>query len=796
MNQGLHGTFDHSPNVMMEVKNLETYAIIGFDGSAIKGLKVHPDAVHVIYPMGNKVCIQDWKTKKMSFLSGHTNSVSTVAVSPKGTYVGSGQINHIGFKASAKVWDFKTRAMIGTHELHKVRVEALTFTSDERYMISLGGRDDGCVVLWDCVNGAATGTAAATKLTTGDAMTLTPLNLRSNSFVTGGDSNLRVWNIRAESKNLDVADVSLGKLRRSVRSIAISKDDSYGYAGTTTGDMIKFSINYPPDPMAYVMNIKPSLLGCLAKCGPFRKGKKPDAVCYSQGVEAILIMDDGCIIVGGGDGTIDILDEINWTGEFPKGKILDPCRPHFKALKTAKLDGCITSLEMMESPTKKGDKRLLLVGTRTSEIYAINMATFSPVLVVTCHRCAINDIAFPRGMSGVFATAGSGDVRVWCLETCQELLRIVVPNFVCSAVLFASDGKSIVTAWNDGNIRAFTPLTGRLVYCIFNTHNKGTSALDMTKDGRTLISGGCEGQVRVWDIKPEAQTLKKVLKEHKSPVSAIQVSPNDTEAVSAGTDGSAIIWDLVSLSRRQVMYANTLFMCICFEPLGCQLLTGGTDRRVAYWETGSGNLARELEASKVGAINGLDITQDGSLFVTGGNDQMVKLWKYQEGVYTHMGLGHAGAVTCCRFSPDARRVVSACAAGSVIVWRMPEQYLKQAPPSGRQAAPDPAPKTLEDELKLPLSEKPAQRAGGDRQHKIPSAPSKEEKIEAMDTSRSSVHSCCPCAATANSNTSSKKSTPKNTGSGKSCCRPPRPEDNLPTRTTSKEYVSSGGGDRK
>lgn len=42
------------------------------------------------------------------------------------------------------------------------------------------------------------------------------------------------------------------------------------------------------------------------------------------------------------------------------------------------------------------------------------------------------------------------------------------------------------------------------------------------------------------------------------------------------------------------MYANTLFMCVCFEPRGCQLLTGGTDRRVAYWEAGSGNLAREV----------------------------------------------------------------------------------------------------------------------------------------------------------------------------------------------------------
>ncbi|CAG4950283.1 unnamed protein product [Parnassius apollo] len=341
-------------------------------------------------------------------------------------------------------------------------------------------------------------------------------------------------------------------------------------------------------------------------------------------------------------------------------------------------------------------------------------------------------------MSGVFATAGAGSVRVWCVQSARELLRIVVPNFTCAAVLFSGDGKSIVSAWNDGNIRAFTPLTGRLMYCILNTHNKGTSALDMTSDGRTLISGGCEGQVRVWDIKPETQTLKKVLKEHKSPVSAIQVSPNDIEAVSAGTDGSCIIWDLMSLSRRQVLYANTLFMCACWEPRGCQLLTAGSDRRVAYWEAATGNLAREL-------------------------------WKYQEGIYTHAGLGHAGAVTCCRFSPDGRHIVSTCAAGGIVVWKVPEQYIqKEKPPSAVRKVVE-SPKSLKQELHLPLEKKTSPKTLHERQYKLPAAPSKVEKIEAMNTSRSSVHSCCPCDLTARSKDSN-KSTPKS-GTVK-CCRPP------------------------
>ena len=53
-----------------------------------------------MYPLGCKVVIQNWKTNKQVFLSGHTNAISAIAISPNGKYVASGQINHMGFKVS------------------------------------------------------------------------------------------------------------------------------------------------------------------------------------------------------------------------------------------------------------------------------------------------------------------------------------------------------------------------------------------------------------------------------------------------------------------------------------------------------------------------------------------------------------------------------------------------------------------------------------------------------------------------------------------------------------------------
>lgn len=101
--------------------------------------------------------------------------------------------------------------------------------------------------------------------------------------------------------------------------------------------------------------------------------------------------------------------------------------------------------------------------------------------------------------------------------------------------------------------------------------------------------------------------------------------------MSASTDGSCIIWDLARQCRRQILFAKTLFFCVRYFPTGVQILTGGSDRKVAYWEVLDGSLVRELEGSPTGSINTLDVSPNGNYFVTGGNDQIIKLWRYQEG---------------------------------------------------------------------------------------------------------------------------------------------------------------------
>ena len=66
-------------------------------------------------------------------------------------------------------------------------------------------------------------------------------------------------------------------------------------------------------------------------------------------------------------------------------------------------------------------------------------------------------------------------------------------------------------------------------------------------------------------------------------------------------------------------------MAVRYHPSDCQILTTGTNRKIAYWETYDGSLIRDFEGSTASGLNTLDITGDGNYIVTGGNDQMVKV---------------------------------------------------------------------------------------------------------------------------------------------------------------------------
>ena len=162
------------------------------------------------------------------------------------------------------------------------------------------------------------------------------------------------------------------------------------------------------------------------------------------------------------------------------------------------------------------------------------------------------------------------------------MLRIHVPNLECFCVGFMRDGKSIYSGWHDGKVRAFLPQSGKLLFCISDAHVNGVTAITSTSDCQRLITGGMNGEIRIWRINKQSQVMESSLKEHRGRVWSIQVNSLDDRAISASADGSCIIWDIKSYTRLACMFENTMFKQLVYHPSESQILTTGSDKKVSF----------------------------------------------------------------------------------------------------------------------------------------------------------------------------------------------------------------------
>lgn len=397
--------------------------------------------------------------------------------------------------------------------------------------------------------------------------------------------------------------------------------------GTLTGDIVEINLNNR----------------LFKRIGP---GK-----LFSQGINCMQLLANGDLMVGAGDGTI--------------AKIAIALQS-MKIKSSAKIMGACTSVSLTADSTH------FFAGSSKATIYWCNSDTISPELRNTCHSERINDIAFPAGFSDLFATCSINDIRVWNAKSRQELLRIEVPGLECFCVKFMNDGRSILSGWNDGKIRAFLPQSGRLLYAINDAHNHGVTALAPTNDCSRVVSGGMEGEVRIWQIGMQTQIMTASLKEHRGRVADVRITSNDQQAVSASFDGSCIIWDIVQANRIMCLFESTMFKQVVYHPDESQLITAGSDRKITYWDCYDGQAIRMLDGSDSGELNALAIFPKGEHFISSGNDKVIKLWDYDEGINYYKGIGHSGEVTKIAISPNQKFIITAGTEGAIFIWETPE----------------------------------------------------------------------------------------------------------------------------
>ncbi|EED15522.1 F-box and WD repeat-containing protein [Talaromyces stipitatus ATCC 10500] len=214
-----------------------------------------------------------------------------------------------------------------------------------------------------------------------------------------------------------------------------------------------------------------------------------------------------------------------------------------------------------------------------------------------------------------------------------------------------------------------------------------------------LVSGGCDREVRVWNMATGACT--HLLRGHTSTVRCLKMSDKNT-AISGSRDTTLRIWDLVTGNCRGVLVGHQASVrCLgihgdlvvsgsydttariwsisegrCLRTLsghfsqiyaiafdGRRIATGSLDTSVRIWDPSTGQCHAILQGhtSLVGQLQ-----MRGDTLVTGGSDGSVRVWSLTRMAPIHRLAAHDNSVTSLQF--DSTRIVSGGSDGRVKVW--------------------------------------------------------------------------------------------------------------------------------
>ena len=251
----------------------------------------------------------------------------------------------------------------------------------------------------------------------------------------------------------------------------------------------------------------------------------------------------------------------------------------------------------------------------------------------------------------VMATVGIGkDVKLWEIATGNLIRSFPSRQSLWSGLAMSPDHTRIAAPFEDGEIIIYDVATGTEVRRL-----KGESLqLAISADGRRLASvgGPTPGGIRVqhWNLET-GEELKNITTNNLSQT-AVAISPDGRTIVSGDVTGAVIFWDADSGAQLRWTQAHDgQVERVVFNSDGSRLASASSDSTICVWDSKT----REIVQTFRGHDECLDVAfvSNGDVIASCGWDNVVRLWDtaipeqpFQRGDYWYLNR--------VAYSPDGR----------------------------------------------------------------------------------------------------------------------------------------------
>lgn len=266
----------------------------------------------------------------------------------------------------------------------------------------------------------------------------------------------------------------------------------------------------------------------------------------------------------------------------------------------------------------------------------------------------------------VVTASGDNTARVWDARTGQPVTGPLKHGQMVNFASFSPDGTRVVTASWDDTARVWDAATGEPLPAQFEFDSDVLYA-EFSPDGGRLFTIADEA-ARVWNAATGVPVTEMMI--HEAPLRHLGgFSPDGSRVVTTSLDKTAIIWDArPGGARPQIFIGQQASRALSCSPDGRWLAAARGSRFVAHvWEAASGHIvAGPLHHG--GPVVATTFSPDGKRLLTACRDGTAHVWKIPSGEPAFSPLVHDGIVNSVQFSPDGKRIVTASWDKTARIW--------------------------------------------------------------------------------------------------------------------------------
>lgn len=288
------------------------------------------------------------------------------------------------------------------------------------------------------------------------------------------------------------------------------------------------------------------------------------------------------------------------------------------------------------------------------------------------HRNDIRSIDINDDNSLLY-TGSNNQIKIWNLKTLNCIRSIEkIGNVVCGK--FLPGGSLLVIGLKNGDLKLIDLSTSEVIHLVENAHEDSIWSIEITNDGKTIVTGSSDKMVKYWEIKINNlesklnlfhtktlelnesiislkissdskylsvslmdntvkvfffDTLKFYLSlyGHKLPVLSMDISFDSKMIITCSADKNVRIWGLDFGDCHKSIFAHDdSIMNIKFFPQSHNFLTCSKDKFIKYWDGDKFDQIQKF-AAHTGEVWGLTISNDSEFFISVSHDFSIRIWK-------------------------------------------------------------------------------------------------------------------------------------------------------------------------